>query len=260
MTDGLDVVAVRAEHQGAGVRRAHSRVARTSRGRALLRKAGAASDLALDGQLVGEQEKPIDWNRVLREMRAAGGRASGDELDEQDLQALWERAEGPYARPNVPTRHARPRRRRRRAASSPSTWRPERRSRPGSGAPWIGPPRRLECGRLTAHSLRATRAPRLSVAADTRPPDSLRRPCRRGSQERPSRSAARPASRRAAVPMHSKAATRSGRDGAPLAPRYGLRNPALRQRSRWPSRSWGSRADASPSQWHWRHLCTPEEL
>jgi hypothetical protein len=34
---------------------------------------------------------------VLREMRAAGVRASGDELDEHDLKALWERAEGPYA-------------------------------------------------------------------------------------------------------------------------------------------------------------------
>jgi hypothetical protein len=63
----------------------------------LLRKKGAASDLALDGQLVGEQEKPIDWNKVLREMRAAGVRATGDELDERDLRALWQRADGPYA-------------------------------------------------------------------------------------------------------------------------------------------------------------------
>jgi hypothetical protein len=63
----------------------------------LLRKKGAASDIALDGQLVGEREKPVDWNRVLREMRAAGVRASGDELDEHDVEALWQRAEGPYA-------------------------------------------------------------------------------------------------------------------------------------------------------------------
>jgi hypothetical protein len=63
----------------------------------LLRKKGAASDLALDGQLIGEQEKPIDWNKVLAQMRAAGVRASGDELDEQDLRALWQRAEGAYA-------------------------------------------------------------------------------------------------------------------------------------------------------------------
>jgi hypothetical protein len=59
--------------------------------------AGAASDLALDGQLVGGQEKPIDWNKVLREMRAAGVRSSGDELEEHDLRALWGCAEGPYA-------------------------------------------------------------------------------------------------------------------------------------------------------------------
>jgi hypothetical protein len=63
----------------------------------LLRRKGAASDLALDGQLVGEQERPIDWNKVVREMRAAGVRASRDELDEHDLEALWERAEGPHA-------------------------------------------------------------------------------------------------------------------------------------------------------------------
>lgn len=41
-------------------------------------------------------EEQVDWNRVLREMRAAGVSASGDELDELDLQALWQRAEGPY--------------------------------------------------------------------------------------------------------------------------------------------------------------------
>jgi hypothetical protein len=29
-------------------------------------------------------------------MRAAGVAASGEELDEHDLQALWQRAEGPY--------------------------------------------------------------------------------------------------------------------------------------------------------------------
>lgn len=58
---------------------------------------GAASDLALDGQLIEAPERKIDWGLVLREMRAAGVRASGDELDEHDLQALWERAAGPYA-------------------------------------------------------------------------------------------------------------------------------------------------------------------
>ena len=76
-------------------------------------------------------------------MRAAGVRASGDELDEHDLQALWERAEGPYAslgapatvvpiaerlvaeRPDRPS----PRPPRRGAASSPSTSPPERERR-----------------------------------------------------------------------------------------------------------------------------------
>jgi hypothetical protein len=58
---------------------------------------GAASDLALDGQLIEVPEKRIDWGMVLREMRAAGVKATGDELDEEDLRSLWERAEGPYA-------------------------------------------------------------------------------------------------------------------------------------------------------------------
>jgi hypothetical protein len=56
-----------------------------------------ASDLALDGQLAGEQEKPIDWNKVLREVRAAGVKAVGDELAETDIERLWHAAEGPYA-------------------------------------------------------------------------------------------------------------------------------------------------------------------
>ncbi|MCP9491200.1 MAG: SNF2-related protein [Solirubrobacteraceae bacterium MAG38_C4-C5] len=62
----------------------------------LLDKKGAASDVALDGQLMARAEEQVDWNRVLREMRAAGVSASGDELDERDLAALWQRAEGPY--------------------------------------------------------------------------------------------------------------------------------------------------------------------
>ncbi len=47
-----------------------------------------------DLALVGDQERPIDWDRVLREMRAAGVTASRDVLDEHDLRALWERAQG----------------------------------------------------------------------------------------------------------------------------------------------------------------------
>ena len=58
---------------------------------------GAASDLALDGQLVEQPEREIDWAMVRREMRAAGVRAVGDELAEADIERLWLKAEGPYA-------------------------------------------------------------------------------------------------------------------------------------------------------------------
>jgi hypothetical protein len=102
----------------------------------------AASAVVLTGlPLVGGQEEPIDWNKVLREMRAAGLRASGDELDEQDLRALWQRAEGPL-RAVRPARHGRgaPRAARRRA------------SRPGSEGTHAGGerPARLRTRRLIA--------------------------------------------------------------------------------------------------------------
>lgn len=58
---------------------------------------GAASDLALDGQLIEKPERPIDWNRVLRQMRTAGVQAVGDELPESDIERLWLAADGPYA-------------------------------------------------------------------------------------------------------------------------------------------------------------------
>jgi hypothetical protein len=62
---------------------------------------GAAADLALDGQLIEKPEKEIDWGMVLREMRAAGVKAIGDELAEADIERLWLAAEGPYA-PRAP--------------------------------------------------------------------------------------------------------------------------------------------------------------
>ena len=58
---------------------------------------GAASDLALDGQLIDKPEKKVDWGMVLRAMRAAGVKAVGDELAETDIERLWHAAEGPYA-------------------------------------------------------------------------------------------------------------------------------------------------------------------
>jgi hypothetical protein len=64
----------------------------------LLRKKGAASDLALDGQLIDIPEKPIDWRKVTKEMQAEGAALSeGETIDETTIEALWEAAEGPYA-------------------------------------------------------------------------------------------------------------------------------------------------------------------
>ena len=63
----------------------------------LVKDKGEASDLALDGQLIEEPEPETNWNEVLREMREAGVEATGDEVSEAQVQALWERAEGPFA-------------------------------------------------------------------------------------------------------------------------------------------------------------------
>lgn len=55
----------------------------------LLSDKAAASDVALDGRLVEENEKPHDWNKYLREMKRAGIEAEGDELPEDQLAARW---------------------------------------------------------------------------------------------------------------------------------------------------------------------------
>lgn len=94
---------------------------------------GAASDLALDGRLVAKADRLEQG--AARDARRRR-QARGDELDEHDLEALWQRAEGPYARLAPPARvvplaerlaaeRPDPARRgrtpRRRAASSPPT-------------------------------------------------------------------------------------------------------------------------------------------
>jgi len=63
----------------------------------LLCEKAAAADLALDGRLVEEDEEPIDWQKVLEQMRRAGVRAAGDEVPEADVEAVWRRAEGALA-------------------------------------------------------------------------------------------------------------------------------------------------------------------
>ncbi len=63
----------------------------------LLTDKSAAADLALDGQLVDEEDEPIDWAKQVKELRAMGLAVSEDDtIDEDDIKALWESAEGPY--------------------------------------------------------------------------------------------------------------------------------------------------------------------
>ena len=57
----------------------------------LLKDKGGASDLAFDGELSVQPEKPIDWNKVLKEMKERGIRSSGDEVLEADVKAEWEK-------------------------------------------------------------------------------------------------------------------------------------------------------------------------
>ena len=56
-----------------------------------LRHKGATSDLAFDGELSVQPEKPIDWSKVLKEMRerGIGLNESGDEVPEADIEAAW---------------------------------------------------------------------------------------------------------------------------------------------------------------------------
>jgi hypothetical protein len=64
----------------------------------LLSNKGAASDLALDGQLIDVPEPPIDWRKVLKGMEKAGATLSAEgTVEEATVQALWEKAEGPFA-------------------------------------------------------------------------------------------------------------------------------------------------------------------
>lgn len=63
----------------------------------LITEKGAASDLALDGQLIETAEPEIDWNMELAQMRKASVKATGEEVPEQEVHALWQRAEGSLA-------------------------------------------------------------------------------------------------------------------------------------------------------------------
>jgi len=63
----------------------------------LLSDKGAASDLALDGQLIDVPEEPINWRQVTKEMQEAGVALSAeDTVEEGTVKDLWEAAEGPF--------------------------------------------------------------------------------------------------------------------------------------------------------------------
>ncbi|MBN8868006.1 MAG: DEAD/DEAH box helicase [Solirubrobacterales bacterium] len=89
----------------------------------LLSDKSAAADLALDGQLVDEEDEPIDWARQVKELRALGlAVSSEDTVDEDDIRALWQAAEGPYAHilpPALPPSIANPQREEASAPSEP---------------------------------------------------------------------------------------------------------------------------------------------
>ena len=61
----------------------------TERKWTLLKDKGGTSDLAFDGELSVQPEKPINWNKVLAEMKAAGIRSDGTEVLEADIEAAW---------------------------------------------------------------------------------------------------------------------------------------------------------------------------
>jgi intein/homing endonuclease len=55
----------------------------------LLKDKGGASDLAFDGELSVQPEEAIDWNEVLRNMKARGIQAAGNEVPEAEVEAAW---------------------------------------------------------------------------------------------------------------------------------------------------------------------------
>ena len=60
---------------------------------ALLKDKGGAADLALDGELSAQEEKPVDWSKILRDMKERGISTTGDEVHEADVMAAWEEIE-----------------------------------------------------------------------------------------------------------------------------------------------------------------------
>ena len=78
----------------------------TERKWTLLKDKGGTSDLAFDGELSIQPEKPINWNKVLEDMKAAGIRSDGSEVLEADIEEAWRRL-APVV-PLRPSRDTRP--------------------------------------------------------------------------------------------------------------------------------------------------------
>lgn len=57
----------------------------------LLQNKGGVSDLAFDGELKVQPEKPIDWNKVIRDMRKQSGKNYGKEVHESEIFNRWEK-------------------------------------------------------------------------------------------------------------------------------------------------------------------------
>ncbi len=55
----------------------------------LIKDKGGASDLAFDGELIEQDEKPVNWDQVLKEMRQAGIREADDAVPEAEVEKAW---------------------------------------------------------------------------------------------------------------------------------------------------------------------------
>ena len=55
----------------------------------LVRDKGAASDLALDGEISATPQEPVDLSKVLRELQEKGIPVTGNEIPEEDVEDAW---------------------------------------------------------------------------------------------------------------------------------------------------------------------------
>ncbi|MGB3635661.1 MAG: helicase-related protein, partial [Rubrobacteraceae bacterium] len=68
----------------------------------LVRDKGAASDLALDGEISATPQEPVDLSKVLRELQEKGIPVTGNEIPEEDVEDAWNQVP-PHAPVLAPT-------------------------------------------------------------------------------------------------------------------------------------------------------------